>query len=194
MSVHPLKPIHHGIDQANPLMPPQVMTYDLMNRRSNETDHHTGVEGSMATVDTYIERGMTPGKMVLGFAFYAKWFTTQAGVECAGPTGCPTAELETPDGADTGLSGAVTFEKGTYAGDFLNAVENGQTDDVAGGQWYWDASKEVYWTWDTPELVAEKFDRIVKPRKLGGVMAWSLAQDSYDWSHFNAMSEGVKSM
>lgn len=170
------------------------MTYDLMNRRNNKTDHHTGIEGSKTTIQTYIDRGMTPGKMILGFAFYAKWFTTAAGVQCTEPVGCPTAELETPDGTDTGLSGAVTFEKGSYTGDFLNAMENGQEDSEGGGQWYWDASKEVFWTWDTPKLMARKFEEIVGPNKLGGVMAWSLAQDSYDWSHFNAMSGGVQGM
>ena len=76
------------------------------------------------------------------------------------------------------LSGAVTFEVENYvAGDFMNAMENGQEDAVGGGQWYWDSAKKVYWTWDTPALIARKFDEIVSAKSLGGVMAWSLAQD-----------------
>lgn len=172
------------------------MTYDLMNRRDNETNHHTSLKGSANTIDVYIERGMTPSKMILGFAFYAKWFTTQEGADCPKPIGCPTAELESPDGTDTLLSGAVTFEEASYTEepDFVQALENGKADEENGGQWYWDSAKGVFWTWDTPDLIAKKFDEIVKPKKLGGVMAWSLAQDSKDWSHIKAMSEGVQGL
>lgn len=170
------------------------MTYDLMMRRMNETTHHTSVAGSLDSVTTYIERGLSPSNINLGFAFYAKWFTTAAGYNCTTPTGCPTAELEDPDGNDTGLSGAITFEVSTYAGDLEHAVANGIADEELGGQWYWDSAREVFWTWDTPEFVARKFSEIVLPKGLGGVMAWALAQDSYDWSRFKAMQAGVKAM
>jgi chitinase len=174
------------------LTPLQVMAYDLMNRRDTETTHHSGIEGSKKAVDLYIERGMDASKLILGFAFYAKWFTTQQGVQCTGPTGCPTAVLEAADGSDTGLSGAVTFEIENFSNqDLVNALANGQEDAELGGQWYWDAAKSVYWTWDTPALVARKFDEIVKAKGLGGAMAWSLAQDSHDWSLFKAMQTGI---
>lgn len=171
------------------------MSYDLMNRRNNATSHHTGIQDSIRSIDLYIERGMDASKLILGFAFYAKYFTTQPGVKCEGPTGCPTAVLEGADGSDTGLSGAVTFEAANYVeGDFLNAITNGQVDAEGGGAWYWDAAKEVFWTWDTPELIARKFDEIVTPKGLGGVMAWSLAQDSHDWSRFKALKAGVQGL
>lgn len=171
------------------------MSYDLMNRRDNVTNHHTGIEGSLTTIDTYLERGMTASKMNLGFAFYAKWFTTADGETCDQPTGCKTAVMEAPDGSDTGLSGAVTFETENYnGGAFVNAMNNGKTDTEKGGQWFWDASTKVYWTWDTPELIGRKFTEIVKAKGLGGVMAWSLAQDSHDWSHLKAMQAGVKGL
>ena len=184
-----------SLDTGRPLTFHKVMSYDLMNRRNNETDHHTSIKGSLESVDLYIERGMDASKLILGIAFYAKWFTTQAGVQCDGPIGCPTAVLESADGSDTGLSGAVTFEAANHVeGDFLNAIRNGKEDSEAGGQWFWDADKSVFWTWDTPELIARKFDEIVKPKGLGGVMAWSLAQDSYDWSRFKAMQAGVQGL
>lgn len=172
------------------------MTYDIMNRRDTITNHHTSIEDSLHTVDTYIQRGMPPAKMNLGLAFYAKWFTTKQGVQCTGPTGCATAVLENPDGSDPGLSGAVTFEKENYAngGAFVAAINSGKLDAAKGGQWFWDAQSSVYWTWDTPELIARKFTEIIKARKLGGVMAWSLAQDSHDWSRLTAMQQGVRSM
>lgn len=174
------------------------MTYDLMNRRMNHTRHHTGVAGSMLAVDTYIERGIDAAKMSLGFAFYAKYFTTAAGVECTAPIGCLTEVLEAADGTDTGMSGAVTFEEANYQGawgvppSFNVAMENGVADEEHGGQWYWDAEARLFWTWDTPALIGRKFTEIVESRALGGVFAWSLAQDSHDWSHLKAMQEGVR--
>ncbi|EGR51275.1 glycoside hydrolase family 18 [Trichoderma reesei QM6a] len=171
-----------------------IMTYDLMNRRMNETTHHTSVNGSLNSVNTYLERGLSPDKINLGFAFYAKWFSTEAGYQCTTPTGCPTALLENPDGSDPLVSGAITFEASTYAGKLEHAVANGIADEEEGGQWWWDAAEEVYWTWDTADLVARKFSEIVVPKKLGGVFAWSLAQDSYDWSRFKALQAGVRGM
>ncbi|PNY24026.1 Endochitinase B [Tolypocladium capitatum] len=170
-----------------------VMTYDLMNRRDNVTNHHTSVEGSKATVETYIRRGMTPSKMNLGFAFYAKFFKTADA--CTSPTGCPTVLMEGPDGTDTGKSGATTFEVENFnTAEFANVLTNGKADTTKGGQWYWDPSTKKFWTWDTPAFIAQKFAEIVKAKKLGGTMAWSLAQDSHDWSHFKAMQAGVKGM
>ncbi|OAQ68028.1 chitinase [Pochonia chlamydosporia 170] len=172
-----------------------VMTYDIMNRRDNVTNHHTSVVDSAHTIDVYIQRGMTPSKMNLGFAFYAKYFTTKDGAQCTGPTGCPTAVLEAADGSDTGLSGAVTFEVENYNNaNFLKALQNGKEDSDKGGQWYWDSATKQYWTWDTPNLIARKFKEIAAAKKLGGVFAWSLAQDSHDWSHFKAMQAGVKTL
>ncbi len=172
-----------------------VMTYDLMNRRDNATNHHTSVAGSLATVETYLARGLPAAQMNLGFAFYAKWFTTREGATCDAPTGCPTAVLEDPNGADTGLSGAVTFEAENFAagGAFLAAMTSGRADPDQGGQWYWDAAAKVYWTWDTPEFIARKVADVVKAKGLGGVMGWSLAQDSHDWSHLLALQSALKS-
>ncbi|KAK5988237.1 Chitinase 1-like protein [Cladobotryum mycophilum] len=179
--------IDRAVDHVN------VMTYDLMNRRMNKTTHHTSVAASLNTVNIYLERGMTASKMNLGFAFYAKWFTTKDGVNCNTPTGCETAVLETPDGTDTGLSGAYTFDVDSW-GTLQPIFAKGKEDSVSGGQWYWDSAKKQYWTWDTPALIQRKFKEIVGAKKLGGVMAWSFAQDSHDWSHFKALKAGVNSL
>lgn len=227
-----------------------IMTYDLMNRRDNATKHHTPVEGSLETVDTYLQLGLEPCKINLGFAFYAKYFTTVPGVNCtATPIGCPVVPLEAADGTDTGKSGALTFEganfvvpptdlpvsndgscgasvgkqcaegyccsssgfcgnstdycgTGCTAGygrcdgvpvtvSWQNAVRNAKLDDKAGGEYYWDSAASLFWTWDTPDLINRKFQEIVIARGLGGVMAWSLGEDSYDWSHLKALQTGV---
>lgn len=73
-------------------------------------------------------------------------------------------------------------------------MANGTTDEDAGGQYYYDSVNNVFWTWDTPALIEEKFEKIVKTKGLGGVMAWSAGEDSYDWSHMLALQKGVAAM
>ncbi|RBR09928.1 uncharacterized protein FIESC28_09674 [Fusarium coffeatum] len=70
---------------------------------------------------------------------------------------------------------------------FRKAVENGQTDDEKSAQWYWDAQTEIFWSWDTPDLIQKKIRLLAETRGIKSVMAWSLAQDSHDWSHLKAM-------
>lgn len=73
-------------------------------------------------------------------------------------------------------------------------MKNGQTDPEVGGQWYWDAETSLYWTWDTADLVTQKIHGLIPTKGLGGIFAWSLAQDSQDWSRLNAMQEGFKAL
>ncbi|KAJ4252351.1 hypothetical protein NW762_010949 [Fusarium torreyae] len=74
---------------------------------------------------------------------------------------------------------------------FHKALDQGRTDKVNGGQWYWDAETRLFWSWDTPELIAQKIDTLAT-RGVKSVMAWALAQDSNDWSRVKAMQEGFK--
>lgn len=71
------------------------------------------------------------------------------------------------------------------------ATKDGMTDDKAGGQYYWDESTNLFWSWDTPELIARKFADIVKAKNIGGVMAWSLGEDTDSFAHLKAMQDGV---
>ncbi|KAL2003769.1 hypothetical protein VTN02DRAFT_2405 [Thermoascus thermophilus] len=229
-----------------------IMSYDLINRRDNVTGHHTSVQGSLESIQNYLDIGLDPAKANLGFAYYAKYFTTDPSSDCADhPIGCALVPLENPDGSDNLKSGALTFEKANMAPPPTNlatstdgtcgydkgtkcpagmccsqsgycgttpdycaagcnsdygscsgvsitdswrrAQSNGRTDQEAGGQYYWDGQANLFWTWDTPALMARKFKDIVAAKKLGGVMAWSLGEDSFDWSHVNAMRVGVSS-
>lgn len=104
---------------------------------------------------------MDAAKMNLGIAFYAKYFETVG--ECTEPVGCETAVLEDANGLDTGKSGAKTFLEG------VPVLTNGIADDEEGGEWYWDSATKYFWTWDTPEYVAQKFEKIVKAKGLGGI-------------------------
>ncbi|KAI1459452.1 glycoside hydrolase family 18 protein [Annulohypoxylon moriforme] len=172
--------INAAVDVVN------VMAYDLMNRRDNTTNHHTSVKGSLATVDKYISLGMDAAKLNLGFAFYAKYFTTQG--ECTQPIGCPTVALEDASGGDTGKSGAVTFQE------VPPVLSSGKADTDEGGQWFWDSATSYFWTWDTPDFVAQKFEQIVKAKGLGGVMAWSLGEDDASRTYIKALQAGLKTL
>ncbi|KAI1825584.1 glycoside hydrolase family 18 protein [Xylaria intraflava] len=172
--------INDAVDVVN------VMTYDLMNRRDNTTQHHTSVQGSLNTIEKYLELGMNATKMNLGIAFYAKYFQTVE--QCTAPIGCKTAVLEDANGKDTGRSGAKTFLDG------VPVMANGELDDEEGGEWYWDASTSYFWTWDTPDLIAQKFEKIIKAKGLGGIMGWSLGEDSADYTYLKAMRAGLQTL
>ncbi|KAF4447067.1 chitinase [Fusarium austroafricanum] len=77
---------------------------------------------------------------------------------------------------------------------FKKALKDGRTDEVNGGQWYWDAGNRIFWSWDTPELIAKKMTLLATTRGIKSVMAWALALDSYDWSHLEAMQKGFKAI
>ncbi|KAI1171266.1 glycoside hydrolase family 18 protein [Nemania sp. FL0916] len=176
--------INEAVDVVN------VMAYDLMNRRDNTTKHHTSVNGALASVQKYIDLGMTPAKLNLGFAFYAKYFTTAAA--CGAdqlPTGCELAVLEdAASGNDTGKSGAKTFMEG------VPVLSSGKPDDKEGGEWFFDTASMYFWTWDTPAYIGKKFETIVKAKGLGGVMAWSLGEDSADYTYIKAIQAGLKTL
>ncbi|KAL2794360.1 glycoside hydrolase superfamily [Aspergillus keveii] len=71
------------------------------------------------------------------------------------------------------------------------AEKDGKTDEERGGQYYLDAETDLFWTWETPALIARKFKEIVDAEQLGGVMAWSLGEDTFDFRHLTAMQAGV---
>lgn len=185
--------IAKSVDMVN------VMSYDIINRRDNFTGHHTSVQGSLDVINDYLDFGFQPEQLNLGFAYYAKWFTTDPNSDCATkPLGCKMVKLEEADGSDNGKSGAVTFEPSpegvpsNVAASWKRAQQDGKADNVAGGQYYWDSSENIFWTWDTPEFIAEKYTKIVEPKKIGGVMAWSLGEDTDGFTHLKAMQNGLK--
>ncbi|KAI1777955.1 glycoside hydrolase family 18 protein [Hypoxylon cercidicola] len=241
------KLIFDSVDMIN------LMSYDLMMRRSNETKHHTSVQGARSAVWNYLDQGAPASKINLGFAFYAKYFQTPANATCDGPVGCPIVAAENADGSDAQTSGAMTFEAanvgpapppeklattgdGTcgaatagltcagrpdapccsqygYCGasaehcgpmcqpaygsnctgpdaraSFRKARAHGRLDEARGGMWYWDAERRLYWTWESVDLMVRKYDEIVAPLRLGGVMVWSLGEDSAGWCRVRVLA------
>ena len=77
---------------------------------------------------------------------------------------------------------------------FLKAMDQSRTDEALGAEWYWDASTRIFWSWDTPELIAKKIDLMAASRGVKSVMAWSIGGDTNDWSHLKAMQAGFKKL
>ncbi|KUI61955.1 hypothetical protein VP1G_11392 [Cytospora mali] len=92
-----------------------VMSYDLMNRCSNVTNHHTSVSGCKQSVEAYINNSMRVARVNLGIPFYAEWSTLKANYNRTGPSGCAVDIFENADGSDHGASGAITLEGFTLA-------------------------------------------------------------------------------
>jgi GH18 family chitinase len=174
-----------------------VMTYDLMNRRDNVTKHHTGVVASLDAINAYLEAGVPPEGINLGFAFYVKWFRTDPNGGCEkNPIGCKTVLMEDPKtGADLGHCGAFAWNDRVpkeLAFSFRLAQRDGKYDEVGGGFYYWDSEENIFWTWDTPEAIARKFPLIVKEKGLGGAFAWGLGEDGSQFNHLNALTDVVR--
>jgi GH18 family chitinase len=174
-----------------------IMTYDLMNRRDNITKHHTGIELSLDSVNAYIENGVPPRKTNLGFAFYVKWFKTDPHGGCAkNPVGCRTVLMEdTGTGGDLGQAGAFSWHDkvpSELEGSFSKALKGAKYDKTHGGNYYWDSDENIWWSWDTPEVISKKFPQIVKAKGLGGVFAWGLGEDAPKFTHLKALTAGVE--
>ncbi|KAK0724723.1 glycoside hydrolase family 18 protein [Lasiosphaeris hirsuta] len=174
-----------------------VMTYDMMNRRDTVTKHHTGVKLSLEAVDAYIANGVPPQNVNLGFAFYTKYFKTdhEACAKAASAVGCPTLLLEDPQtGADLGRGGGFSWHDGipgNVAKSFSRALSQGTYDYREGGYFYLDTEEDIWWTFDTPEAIKEKFPLIVEKKGLGGVFAWGLGEDAPAFQHLAALNEGL---
>ncbi|KAK7987169.1 hypothetical protein PG988_002157 [Apiospora saccharicola] len=191
-----------------------VMTYDLMNRRSTSTQHHTGIIGSMESLDEYLNAGAPPAKLNLGFAFYVKFFrvphhnshdhcVSRSLLEPFGSKipgiGCPTGGMEDPGtGIDLGRTGGFSYHDAVpdeVARSFKRALSEGVYDEWGGGYYFMDHDTELpdalFWTFDTPDAIARKFPHVVESNKLGGVFAWGLGEDAPEFTHLKAVSDNV---
>ncbi|KAL1959522.1 hypothetical protein VTO42DRAFT_1967 [Malbranchea cinnamomea] len=174
-----------------------IMTYDLMNRRDNVTKHHTGLQLSAESIDTYLDNGVPPEKANLGFAFYVKWFRTDPQGDCGrNPLGCKTVLMEDPEtGADLGQAGAFSWNDPIppeLEASFNRALAGGTYDDRRGGHYFWDSEENIFWSWDTPEAIRKKFPAIVRAKNLGGVFAWGLGEDAPKFTHLKALTARMR--
>jgi GH18 family chitinase len=176
-----------------------IMTYDLMNRRDSITKHHTGIQLSLEAVNAYLDNGLPPSKANLGFAFYVKWFKTDAHGNCGqSAIGCKTVLMEDPStGADLGKAGAFAWHDpipSELSTSFAKALAGGEYDEIGGGHYFWDESQNIWWSWDTSYGIKSKIPRVVQEKDLGGVFAWGLGEDAPAWEHLKALTSGYREL
>ncbi|KAK2608546.1 hypothetical protein QQS21_002892 [Conoideocrella luteorostrata] len=173
-----------------------VMTYDLLNRRDTIVKHHSGVSGSLASIQTYTERGAPSQMLNLGLAYYVKWAMTER-CDPERVLRCPTQLLEDPDtGADLGKTSAFSWHDEIPAElgpSFASAMTNGRYfEDGSFG--YWDSLERRWWTFDTERVIERKLNEIVRPQGLGGVFAWGMGEDAPHFSHLSATTNGLRDL
>lgn len=174
-----------------------IMTYDLMNRRDNITKHHTGIKLSREAIGAYLANGVPPEKANLGYAFYVKWFKTDSKAQCEkNPVGCQTMLMEDPvTGSDLGQAGAFSWHDDVppeLEKSFKKALTGATYDEKDGGNYYWDSSENIWWSWDDANAILNKFPQIVESKGLGGVFAWGLGEDAPSFTHLKALTAGVQ--
>lgn len=86
-------------------------------------------------------------------------------------------------GCQPAFSGAACAENLDLRRSFAQAAQAPVVDDDAGAVAYWDSANRVFWTWETPAMITRKFRDIVAPGGVGGVFAWNLGQDTFNWEH-----------
>ncbi|KAL2108473.1 hypothetical protein VUR80DRAFT_3750 [Thermomyces stellatus] len=173
-----------------------VMTYDMLNRRDNVTNHQSGIALSRTAIEAYMARGATPDKLNLGLPFFVKWFLTEPCPNPENAIGCPMPLLEDPQtGSDLGKSGAFSFHDevpAELAPSYNRALTEGKHDKVGGGYYYWDAGENRFWTFDTPQAIRPKFPVLVEGMGLGGVFAWGLGEDANEFAHLKVVDEELR--
>lgn len=166
-----------------------VMTYDMMNRRDETVQHHSGLEGSQKALQRYIDRGAPAAMLNLGLGYYVKWFMTEQCDDGANPIGCRTQQLEDPEtGQDLGRTGAFSWHDETpsdLSESFKRANNMGSYFDN-GSYGYWDALEKRWWSFDTPYSIGHKVPKIFNSLQLGGVFAWGLGEDAPEFRHLRA--------
>lgn len=174
-----------------------VMSYELMNRRNTEVIHHSGVAGSRAAAQRYIDLGAASHKINLGFPYYVKWYMTEPGCDPKAPLGCPAQLMEDPvTGNDLGKTGGFSWHDqipGEVAESFARALKDGFYD-KDGSYGYWDAEELMWWSFDTPRSIKTKIADVVGGMGLGGVFAWGLGEDAPRFDHLKATTEGLRAL
>lgn len=146
-----------------------LMTFDLVNRNSIISGHHTALynnryqEESVDHAVQYLHSlGIPPGKLVIGAACFARIY-------------------EVTDSLNNGLHQPCRFKGfAVYRNyDRLFTAQNGYAyywDEEAKAPWYYNAQKHLFATFDDVRSVQQK-TRYAIDKQLYGIMFWELRQD-----------------
>lgn len=177
-----------------------VMTYDLMNRRSTVTKHHSSIKGSRAVLEAYMSRGAAPDQLNLGLGFYVKWFRTDK-EDCERadtPIGCKTLPLEDSEtGGDLGNAGAFAWHDSVpeeLKKSFQQAFVSTEYDYDEGATYYYDGEEGLWWTYEEGRNgdIAAKVKTLMDELKLAGVFAWGLGEDGTSFRRLQYLEDALQ--
>lgn len=172
------QPVMKELDRIN------LMSYDLVNGYSVVTGHHTPLYSTQQNpesvnygVKQLIARGVDKNKIVIGAAFYGRiWGNvkdTLNGLYQQGKfvRGMPRRNFEKSLSPDSGF---------VY-----------HWDTTAHAPWLYNASKNLFITYDDNRSIAEK-TKYAMENELGGIMFWQLGEDLYKDGLLDAIYEAKK--
>ncbi|MCC5904860.1 MAG: glycoside hydrolase family 18 protein [Balneolaceae bacterium] len=164
-----------------------LMTYDYHTGGSPVAGHHTNLYPSASihytrgstdqSVQWYIDAGIPSDKLVLGVAFYGRYWT----------------EARNKDNglyqfAPNGDRGSISYDN--LRDNYIN--RNGFTrhwDAEAKAPWLWNSDTQTFVTYDDEESLRHK-THYIRARGLGGAMFWEYSQN-LDGELLNALYEGL---
>ena len=159
------KKVAKNVDYIN------LMTYDLVSGYSTKTGHHTALYSSPDQkeltdncVQDLVKKGVDPGKLIIGAAFYARvWENVPA--------------------ENNGLFKPGSFKMVVDYKNFTTALstDSGYVylwDDAIKAPYAFNASKNLFATFDDKRSIALK-TQYVLDHNLGGIMFWELGSDTY---------------
>ncbi|MGW4894896.1 glycosyl hydrolase family 18 protein [Kitasatospora sp. NPDC004240] len=137
-----------------------------------------------AAVKTYLDAGVNPRKLTIGFPFYGRGWQGVADGGAAGEWQSATGAAPGQFAEEAGTRGyhnlLTTFPNLTIRHDTQSIATYGYTG--AGGQW---------WTFDDPWSIAQK-TAYLKSKNLLGAMIWEMTGDTPTGTLMTALDTGLK--
>ena len=177
-------------DLAVPLDWINVMTYDFHGPWESTTNHHAPLYSNSAqpdqntveiAIETYLDAGVPPEKLILGVPFYGKTWS----------------EVTGGDGLfQSGSVGPGNYEDGTM--DYHHIVDNYLSN--SSFTRYWDSqalvpylhseTEQIFISYEDTESLQYKIDFILD-KGLGGAMFWELSGDTQNQELGSFLSQGL---
>jgi chitinase len=169
-----------------------LMTYDFAGPWDAKTGFNSPLfspkdaadrYNAAGAVQSYLDAGVPPDKLVMGVPFYGRAWTGVKDVD----RGLFQPHSGKPAKA-TGSGDEWTYR--SIAEHYVGKTGTRFWHEQAKVPWIYDAKTQLMVSYDDPESLKAKAD-FVRAHHLGGVMIWELSQDDERGSLLNALHEGL---
>ena len=169
-----------------------VMAYDFHGIWEPKTGHNAGLQATpgdpgpvglnaAASVDRYLNSGVSAQKLVLGVPFYCRSF---AGVEAANGG---LFQAHKGEGPGTWEKGFLNYSD--IAANYLSRYVR-YWDNDAKVPYLYDAASKSFISYDDPASMKAKAEYI-KAKGLGGGMFWEISGDTTDYALLDSLNSGM---